>query len=355
MTVLGGKVSGQEQDDHFQTHRSDLDEAVARLGASDVVGLPTETVYGLAADATDDDAVAKIFRLKGRPADHPLIVHMGDPGWLERYCVFRSETMRRDASTLARHFWPGPLTLVLPKADVISSRVTGDLSTVAVRVPDHPMALAVLRRLDRPLAAPSANRFGSVSPTRKEHVHAEFGDDLLVIDGGPARIGVESTIVDLSRGAPQLLRYGGVTREQLEEVLGREVALPDGSGPRAPGTLASHYAPRARVVLVPEGELWERVRERAQQVERATGQTEASPRLGVICRSSPPEPPPAHVEVCVLGTDVEQLARGLYAGLRELDELGCSEIWTVAPSPHGLGVAVGDRLRRAAADRPHRG
>lgn len=331
---------------------TEIESAVARLKSGQLVGLPTETVYGLAGDATNDQAVHDIFVTKGRPRDHPLIVHLGEASWLQRYCVFSNEAMKREAEALARRFWPGPLTLVLPKAPSIASRVTGGLDTVAVRVPDHPLALAVLRKLDRPLAAPSANRFGSVSPTRKEHVEQEFGDTVMVLDGGPAKVGVESTIVDLSRGPTQVLRYGGVTREELERVLDHAVADPDGTGPRAPGSLPSHYAPRARVVTISESELWQNVQERVARISGDAARSEQRPRLGVISRFEPPRDLPSNVHVVVVGRAPEDMARALYAALRELDDRGCSEIVAVEPPPQGVGRAVADRLARASAERP---
>lgn len=337
-----------------------MNEAIARavqlLLAGEVIGLPTETVYGLAADATQPLAARRVFAIKGRPVGHPLIVHLAESSWLHDYCAGDLSRAQR----LAEAFWPGPLTLILPKnAANVPDEVTGGLNTVAVRVPAHPVALDVIRALGRPVAAPSANRFGAVSPTTRDHVLLDLGDQVpLVLDGGPCQIGIESTIVDLSRDQAFLLRPGAISAAQLGAVLGEPVLDNDGEGPQAPGTLESHYAPDARVVLVSAQELWNTVRS-----------TMDSCFVGVLALSG--DVPPAEFGLTVDGLaarglvqnerlavygisgGVESAAHDLYAGLRALDEAGCSVILSPLPELQGIGLAVLDRLERAAAPRGH--
>lgn len=313
-----------------------LDAAVEQLRRGGLVAVPTETVYGLAALADDDAALRSIFRLKGRPADHPLILHLGDASWLDEFTVAAPPAAR----TLAERFWPGPLTLVLKRSARVSLLVTGGLDTVAVRVPAHPLTRDLLSRLGRPIAAPSANRFGGVSPTRPEHVRTELGDDVMVLDGGPCDVGVESTIVDLTASTPSILRPGGVSREALEAVLEVPVPVATDSAVRAPGTLASHYAPHARVVIV----------DRDRIATEARRRTSAGARVGVLApRLSELELEGA--ESVELPEDAEAAARMLYAALRELDARGVGVILSTLPPEEGLGVAVADRLRRASAPR----
>ena len=301
-----------------------------------LVGLPTETVYGLAADAENEVAVRRIFAVKGRPSTHPLIVHLGSPdavhAWVAR--------LPPEAEALAGAFWPGPLTLVLPRSTRASDTVTGGQGTVAVRVPAHPVAQAVLRAFGGGLAAPSANRFGRVSPTRAEHVVADLGDDVdVVLDGGPARVGVESTIVDLSGPAPVLLRPGGVTREALQQVLGRPLPGRASGKVRAPGMLPSHYAPRAGLVLST----------RSEAAQLAEGLL-ASGRRVAVC-SPPGVPTPEGAVYLAAPEDVSALARSLYDLLRAVDAARVDVAVVVVPEEAGLGLAVLDRLRRAAAPR----
>jgi len=315
---------------------SPIEQAISLLSQGDVIGLPTETVYGLAADATNVAAVARIFQIKGRPSDHPLILHLGDASWLDDWA---SEVPER-ARLLAEKFWPGPLTLVLEKSARVSDAVTGGLQTVALRVPGHPVALELLRSFGRPLAAPSANRFGSVSPTTRQHVLDDLGDDIeLVLEGGPCAVGLESTIVDLSGAAPRLLRPGGISLEELESALGERVLPSDGSV-RAPGTLESHYAPRAPVHLVTPEEIWVRA-----LTEAAAG------TVGVLTDVEPPVALPDSIALALLGHDAGTQAHELYACLRTLDERGVRIILSTLPSEVGLGAAVVDRLRRASAPR----
>lgn len=304
------------------THRdvvtTDIEVALAALRAGGLVAIPTETVYGLAADAADPQAVARIFAAKGRPADHPLIVHIAAAELLPRWAAEVSPA----AATLAEACWPGPLTLVVRRAPHVIDAVTGGHSTVGVRVPAHPATLELLARFGGGLAAPSANRFGHVSPTTVEHVLADLGDVVdVVLDGGPCPIGVESTIVDCSVDPPQVLRPGGIPTEEIEELLGEPLAAAGGPS-RAPGMLASHYAPRARVVLVT------RTDEVAPIVDGRSG-----------------------VAVIDHGDDLVGYARSLYAELRAADQRGDTLVVAVLPPAAGLGHALRDRLAKAAAGR----
>lgn len=313
---------------------AELQNAVAALRRGDVIGLPTETVYGLAADGTNPEAVRKIFAVKGRPVDHPLILHLGDVSWLGRFTLEAPQAAVR----LAEAFWPGPLSLVLRRADSVPDEVTGGLATVAVRVPSHPVALQVLNAFGGPLAAPSANRFGEVSPTTKAHVVRDLGDKVaLVLDGGASEVGVESTIVDLSSETFRILRPGGISSEQIEEVLGRRLVDDDGHGPLVPGTLDAHYAPHAEVLLVGQPELWSAARRCAEQGRR----------VGVFALDRPPSDLTRSVCFWKRG-DAKAAAHDLYAVLRSFDDAGCDVILATLPEGDALNQAVADRLRRAA-------
>ena len=315
--------------------------AVETLKAGGVVGLPTETVYGLAADGMNAAAVRKIFAIKGRPADHPLILHLGDAAWLSEYTVDAPP----EAERLAAAFWPGPLSLVLKRSSAVPDEVTGGLATVAVRVPSHPIALQVLLALGRPLAAPSANKFGMVSPTTREHVLRDLGREVpLVLEGGACDVGVESTILDLSGSAPRILRPGGITQEQIEAVLGERLAETSDPVPRAPGTLEAHYAPRAQLHVVAGSELWSAVQAAVQRGES----------VGVFSSETPPESLARDILYFPMGVE-HQAAHDLYATLRELDDAGCAVIFATIPPQEGLGFAVADRLRRAASGTQQRG
>lgn len=320
---------------------SELDQAVAVLSAGGVVGLPTETVYGLAADGLNAEAVARIFAIKGRPTGHPLILHLAEASELGRYAREVPERARR----LAAAFWPGPLTLILERSALVPDAVTGGRDTVALRVPAHPVALEVLRRLGRPLAAPSANRFGSVSPTTRAHVLADLGSNVpIVLEGGACEVGLESTIVDLSRGAPRILRPGKIGRAEIERALGEPVLSDDGGGPAAPGTLESHYAPRARVVLCDASAIAEQAR------------TSSESKVGLLVDDAAVVPSGARFVVRRVGTTAASAAHELYAALRELDEAGVSVIFAEhtfgeGAALTGLDLAIEDRLRRAATGR----
>ncbi|MGW4272220.1 L-threonylcarbamoyladenylate synthase [Streptomyces seoulensis] len=317
---------------------SDIEKAAGVLRAGGLVALPTETVYGLGADAENPVAVSRIFQVKGRPPNHPLIVHLGGAQLLDDWVEEVPETAR----LLAEHFWPGPLTLVLRRGRRVPLEATGGLETVAVRVPDHPVALALLAAFGGGVTAPSANRFGSVSPTTAHHVRAELGDAVdFVLDGGSCEVGVESTIVDVTGDAPSILRPGGVTREELEAVLGHPLAVPATSSVRVPGQHPSHYAPRARVVLV----------EPEKVVAEAELARELGHRVGVFLPPALADTPVrAHAVARVPGSTAAY-ARGLYGFLRDLDQQGCDLIVASLPVEEGLGLAIANRLRRAAGPR----
>jgi len=301
-----------------------IEQAVRILRAGGLVAFPTETVYGLGADARSEKAVRRLFAVKGRPAGHPLIVHLSDRARLEEWGEMTSAS-----STLAKAFWPGPMTIIVKRRGV-PDVVTGGLDTVGLRVPSHPMALELLRAFEGGIAAPSANRFGKVSPTTAQHVREDLGRDVdLILDGGPCAVGVESTIIDCS-GEPAILRPGGVPREAIERVIG-PIGL--GGATRAPGTLATHYAPRARVVLATE--------------ETAAAQSRGvAGRVVVLSRRDP-----GGLEWRELPGTAEAVARGLYAMLRQADADGFDAIVVVLPPEEGLGLAIADRLRKAAGPR----
>jgi L-threonylcarbamoyladenylate synthase len=296
---------------------TDVDRALEVLRNGGLVAIPTETVYGLAGDASNEIAVRRIFAVKGRPGDHPLIVHVADADQLGQWCAGPPPLA---AVTLAESCWPGPLTVLVSRAEHVLSSVTGGRSTVGVRVPAHDLTSSLLQRFTGGLAAPSANRFGRVSPTCAAHVVADLGGDIdLVLDGGPCPIGVESTIVDCSTSPPQLLRPGAISFEQVEALLDRGLAPTDGAS-RAPGMLASHYAPRCRVVL-------------AESAHSA---------LSLAATFERPR---------IIGADIDPVdyAHHLYRWLREADEAGIATVIAVLPPASGLGHAIRDRLVKAAA------
>ena len=319
---------------HIQRDTQHVDEAAKILRTGGLVAFPTETVYGLGADARNRKAVEKIFAAKGRPADHPVIVHLPSSDALAAWATEVPEAAYR----LAEAFWPGPLTLILKRSEDVPDAVTGGQDTVGLRVPGHPLALALLRAFGGGVAAPSANRFGRVSPTRAEHVRAELGGAVeLILDGGPCEVGLESTILDLSAGAPRLLRPGGVTVARLEAVLGQPLAPNKTGAPRAPGTLASHYAPTTPTVVVPSEKL-------ATCLEQHKDK-----ELGVLVRQ-PQQNQPENILWKTLPNTPEGFGRGLYAALRELDASGVERIIVEAPPEDDAWLAVRDRLARAAKE-----
>jgi len=315
----------------------ELGEAVSVLVAGGLVAMPTETVYGLAADALNPDACRRIFTLKGRPADHPLIVHVTPEAALEDWAVDVPEAAR----LLKAAFWPGPLTIILKKSPRVPALVTGGQDSVGLRCPSHPVAQRLLREFARAgsgaIAAPSANKFGHVSPTTARHVRDEFGPDLLVIDGGACEVGLESTIVDLSRGEPVLLRPGAITREDIARVLGKAPLDRDREAPRASGTLASHYAPRTPTELVETIALARRLREAAA----------AGKRVAVLARRVQADLPAFAWRVAP--NDAAGYGHELYALLRDLDGNSADLILVQSPPAASDWEAVRDRLARAAA------
>lgn len=315
--------------------------AARALAAGELLGLPTETVYGLAADAGSDSAVAKIFAAKGRPADHPLIVHVADAAAVQAFAA----AVPAFAQRLMDAFWPGPLTLILPRRDGVGAAAAGGQDSIGVRCPSHPVARAVLKACSAlgvaGLAAPSANRFGRVSPTTAAHVRSEFGDDLLVLDGGPCEVGIESTIVDCTRGVPVLLRPGRISRADVEAACGQRLRTRDeldGPDPRASGTLEAHYAPHARVRLMDARALQTALDVLGADAAHIATWARAelrTPAAGVIRRRMP--------------DDATETARQLFAVLRAFDDQGARLIWIETPPDTPAWEGVADRLRRAAA------
>jgi L-threonylcarbamoyladenylate synthase len=319
----------------------DIDRAVTALRRGNLVAFPTETVYGLGADAESSAAVGRVFTVKGRPQNHPLIVHVASADELSRW----AETVPPGARALAEACWPGPLTILLRKSGRVPDATTGGSPNVGLRVPAHPVALELLQKFGGGIAAPSANRFGRVSPTKAEHVRADLGDDVeVVLDGGECQVGVESTIVDLTGNVPTLLRPGGVTREQLEALLGVALSTTPASGARAPGLLPSHYAPRARVEVVATERLAPRAAELAAAGERVAllaSYDDTAAALGSVKAAI----------FLDLGVDAASAAQRLYSALREADSRGATIILASPPKAVGLGAALLDRLSKAAGPR----
>lgn len=315
---------------------ADLLQAVTLLKAGELVGIPTETVYGLAADASNPAAVAKIFAAKGRPADHPLIVHVAGADQLDVWAREIPPTARQ----LATAFWPGPLTLILKRQPGVPDAVTGGQDTVGLRVPDHPLTLDLLRAFGGGLAAPSANRFGRISPTTATHVRNELGERVaLVLDGGPCQVGIESTIVDLSRGHPVILRPGAITAEDIQRVLHQSVSSPGSpsvDGPRVSGSLAAHYAPVTPMQLLD-----------TEALRQAAGaRVGAGLPCGVFARQAPLESD--LLTFVQASADPATYAHDLYGVLRDLDaaKVGLILVEATPDSPEWLAIA--DRLGRSA-------
>lgn len=328
------------------------------IRAGGLIGLPTETVYGLGADASNARAVAQIFAAKGRPADHPLIVHVaafdGGMGGVAHYCA----RVPAFAQQLMSAFWPGPLTLILPRRPGVGEAAAGGQDSIGLRCPAHPVAQALLAALRKPadgapevwgVAAPSANKFGRVSPTTAAHVHSEFGDDLLILDGGPCAVGIESTIIDCTRGAPVLLRPGAITAAQVADACGRQLLSNEEldaqarPGPRASGTLDSHYAPSATVRLMDAKAL-----QIALDLLGGASPADARPTIALYHRS------PLHVRSKLVSphrmpSHAAPAAHELFSKLREMDALGVKLIWVETPPDALEWDGVRDRLTRASA------
>jgi L-threonylcarbamoyladenylate synthase len=313
----------------------EIETAVQALRDGELVAFPTETVYGLGANAQNPAAVRKIFEAKGRPVSHPVIVHLDSPRFLHRWVREVPET----ATKLAERFWPGPLTMVMPRAPNVHDIVTGGQDTVAIRVPSHPMAQQLLTAFGGGIAAPSANRYGKLSPTRAEHVREELGDTVKVIlDGGECQIGLESTIVSFEGQAVRLLRPGAVTAAQIRQVVGELLIGADLESPRVPGGTPSHYAPTTPMAIVPSGEV----------DAHAASLSEGGRRVAVLAQRLPLK---SHKYVTWInaGRRPEQYGHDLYANLRTLDKAGCQQI-LVQDVPDGEAWdAIRDRLRRAAS------
>ena len=312
-------------------------QAAAHIQAGELVAFPTETVYGLGADASNDTAVAKIFAAKGRPADHPLIVHIASSAQVFDY----ASSVPPFAERLMAAFWPGPLTLILPRKPGVATAAAGGQSSMGLRCPAHPLALDFLRASGTGVAGPSANKFGRVSPTTAKHVRQEFGDTLMVLDGGPCAVGIESSIVDCTRSAPVLLRPGVLTREQLSAACGVPILgaedQPDGA-PRAPGTLESHYAPNAKVRLMD-----------AKAIQTALDLLGADAKHIAVYARSIVRIKSTQVLYRRMPDDALATAEQLFAVLRDFDGQGVKLIW-IEPVPAALEWdGVRDRLSRAAA------
>ena len=318
-------------------------EAARRIKAGGLVGFPTETVYGLGADASSDQAVAGIFKAKGRPSDHPLIVHVADAAHVEAY----ASSVPPFAARLMKAFWPGPLTVILPRKPGVAAAAAGGQDSIGLRCPSHPVALAFLKACDTGVAGPSANRFGRVSPTTAQHVQQEFGDSLLVLDGGPCDVGIESSIVDCTRGRPVLLRPGILTRAQLEAACGEAVLGKDefeqgdadlGDAPRASGTLEAHYAPDAKVRLMDAGPIQTALDLLGSDAAHIAVYARSIVRIKsekVLYRRMP--------------DDALATAQQLFAVLRDFDAKGVKLIWIENPPADAEWDGVRDRLGRAAA------
>lgn len=328
---------------HPESDPNAVRDAAAILRRGGLLGIPTETVYGLGADALNEDAVSRIFLAKGRPQDNPLIIHVPDASWLERYC----RDVPPAAYRLAERFWPGPLTMILPRRDIVPLQTTGGLETVGVRCPNHPVTLAIIEAAGVPIAAPSGNTSGRPSPTTAAHMIEDMDGKIDgIVDGGPCTVGVESTIIDLTVTPPRLLRPGGLPLESLRQVLG-EVAvdkavtglLAAGERPRAPGMKYRHYAPHAPVTVV-TGEP-ERSARRIQGL--------LSDTAGVICFDEYAPLFPGHI-IHKLGpaADKSAQARHVFDALRTFDGTDVTEIFAQCPDDGGLGLAVANRLKKAA-------
>lgn len=308
-------------------------EAAERLSAGQLVAIPTETVYGLAANGLDDQAVARIFEAKNRPFFDPLILHVGNVYQAQILCQIWPD----EADKLSKAFWPGPLTLVLPKSDRVPNIVSSDLPTVGIRMPEHPLTLDLLNQIDFPLAAPSANPFGYVSPTTADHVLDQLGDKIeAVLDGGPCRVGIESTIVKWDETGLHLLRLGAITRDQIEEVVG-PVSFSESitQQVQAPGQLEQHYSPHCGITLIEPGD------------DTPTPDEQQA----VVYFQKPQETMPQHGYFLTQNGQLSEAAAEVFSMLRNLDNWGYTHAFIEMAPHYGLGLAINDRLKRAAAKR----
>jgi len=324
-----------------------IDEAV-RKGAQIIrkgglVAFPTETVYGLGANALDEDPVVRIFEVKGRPPDNPLIVHVSSIEQLDLLW----EEIPEIAYKLIEKFWPGPLTIILPKTEIVPYKVTGGLNTVAVRMPKNPIALKLIECSEVPIAAPSANKSGRPSPTKAEDVIKDLGNAVdLIIDGGPTEVGVESTVIDLTKYPPMILRPGGISFEEIQKIIPNVTLHPAvldkfAGRPESPGMKYRHYAPEIPLILISEEHLTEVVNEMIKKYKK----------VGVITLSTPKNLPNANnLVVKCFKNDIKAMARSLFSTLREFEEMGLEAIIAVAPPKEGIGLAIYNRLKKAATD-----
>jgi L-threonylcarbamoyladenylate synthase len=317
--------------------QTDIEAAVQALRSGELVVFPTETVYGLGANATDPAAVRKIFEVKGRPADHPVIVHLDNPRYLHRWV----SSLPPVAEKLAEKFWPGPLTLILPKADNVNDLVTGGQDSIGIRVPSHPIAQQLLTAFGGGIAAPSANRFGRLSPTKPEHVRDELGDAVdIILDGGDSPIGLESTIVSCLGNEARLLRPGYITRSQLEQVIGPLSpggAPPGGSVPRTPGDRSLHYAPATPLAIVS-----------SEDLERYAGEFVSRQEKVAVLAMRPPFEAQRYMTWINGGNKPAVYAHNLYNHLRTLDRTGCARILVQELPNDERWAAILDRLQRAS-------
>ena len=314
--------------------QSEIQEAVEALRAGDLVAFPTETVYGLGANANNPDAVRKIFRVKGRPSTHPLIVHIDHPRYIQRWV----RELTPEAKRLADTFWPGPLTIVAKRAPAVNDIITGGQDTIAIRVPNHPVAQQLLNAFGGGIAAPSANRYGKVSPTRAEHVREEFGDEVkIVLDGDDCKIGLESTIVSCVGDAPRILRPGTITITQLRAVVPTIQIGPNPSSPRVPGTMSRHYSPLTPVNVVP-----------SRRLEIVMNEFTAKEEKVAVLAQRPPGNTTPFMTWINAGTRPDAYARQLYANLRTLDKAGAKMILVEEVPEDERWEAIRDRLKRAA-------
>ena len=299
---------------------SAIDQAVAALRRDALVAIPTETVYGLAARASSPEAVKRIFTVKGRPPTHPLILHIREVGDLEKWSL----DLSNDAKILAEHFWPGPLTIVVRRNQNVCDEITGRRETVAIRCPNHSITAELLKRLDDAIVAPSANRFGKVSPTSAQHVAADLGHDVeIILDGGDCMVGLESTIVDCTTNPPQLLRAGAITVERIENDCKIRIVASTGES-RASGMLEKHYAPNCKIEPV------------ASRLQAELRQKELT-QLGLTS------------EILDFGSDLNDYAQKLYARLRDADDRELDVVIAVSPPMAGIGIAINERLQKASS------